>query len=84
MRDREKHEIALEAYRKRVNDLEQWLGQTKQDQRGVGLPSETADTLKDQLKENEVGMSRQLAHPFINVENCRCVHSKYCVGQVHV
>ena len=54
VRDKERHNIALTAYKKRVKELEDWLEEQKIRQAITPLPSDSVAELKQSLLDNQV------------------------------
>ena len=74
-RQKEKHNIHLQAYRKRVADLESWLDEMKVRHATSALPMEGPEALQEQLQDNRVSqhLSVVLSYKQLNdsVNSCR-------------
>ena len=54
MKDREKHKIALVAYKKHVKEIEDWYDEMKVRQATTPQPTDGVTELQQQLLENKV------------------------------
>lgn len=54
VKDKEKHTIALNAYKKRVKELQNWLDEMKIRQSSTPLPTDSVESLRHNLHENQV------------------------------
>ncbi|XP_076463748.1 nesprin-1-like isoform X5 [Babylonia areolata] len=53
VKDRKKHEVDLTAYKKRVTDLESWLGEMKVRHATTPLPTDNPSAIQHQLQDNK-------------------------------
>ena len=58
MKDREKHKIALSAYKKHVKEIEDWYDEMKVRQATTPQATDSVAELQKQLTENKVGYRR--------------------------
>ena len=61
MKDREKHKIALSAYKKHVKEIEDWYDEMKVRQATTPQATDSVAELQKQLTENKVG---DILNPF--------------------
>ena len=52
VKDKEKHDISLKAYRKHLKDLEEWLDEMKIRQAATPLPTDSVQSLRQYLHDN--------------------------------
>ena len=58
LKHKKKHDIALSAYKKRVSDLESWLGEMKVRHATTPLPTDEPTDIQQQLQDNRVSGCR--------------------------
>lgn len=54
MKGKERHKVALGAYKKHVKEIEDWLDEMKVRQAATPLATDTVGALHQQLQENKV------------------------------
>ena len=55
MKGKERHKIAMTAYKKHVKEIENWMEEMKVRQAATPLSTDTVPALQQQLQENKVG-----------------------------
>ena len=57
MKGKERHKVALGAYKKHVKEIEDWMDEMKVRQAATPLATDTVGTLQQQLQENKVSFT---------------------------